>query len=298
MLSHFSQVLEKAKSVDRVTVAVAAAQDAHVLQAVWQAHQLGIAEAFLVGNRDEILKALQDCAIPPDAFEIVHVEGDLAAQSDRAVSLVAGGQAHIIMKGLVNTGILLKSVLNEKRLRTGRTMSAVGILETEHYPKFLLTTDAGMLIAPDLEQKRQILINALEIARALEIELPKVAVLCAKEKVHPKMQDTLDAQALVEMNERGELTGCLVGGPFALDNAVSPEAARQKGLDHPVAGDADIFLVPDLVSGNILYKSLVFLAKAKSAGIVVGAKAPIVLTSRADSEETKLNSIAVAALMA
>lgn len=297
MLKNFAQIREKVKTVQQVKVAVAAAQDPHVLKSVYHAYREGIADAILVGKQAEILKALSEANIDPSTFEIFDVDGDLAQQSACAVELVVQGKAQILMKGLVDTSILLKAVLNEKALRTGRTMSVATLLEVEHYPKLLLMTDPGMLIAPDLKQKKEIVINALSIARALEIKLPKVAVICAKEKVDPKMQATLDAQALVEMNQAGELQDCLVGGPFALDNAVSLEAARHKGIEHPVAGDADIFLVPDLVSGNIFYKSLVFLAGAKSAGIVVGAKVPIVLTSRADSEETKLNSISIAALM-
>ena len=297
MLRKFEEVLKKAKSAKKVKLSVAAAQDPYVLKSVYTAYREGIADAVLVGRQNEILHSLEECGIPLGLFEIVPVEGGLAEQSAKAVELVADGKAQVIMKGGVDTAILLKEVLREHRLRTGRTISLIGIVETEHYPKFLLITDPGMIIKPDLDQKKAIIINALEITRALEIEVPKVAVLCAREKVNPKMQETMDAQSLVKMNERGELKGCLVGGPFALDNAVSLEAAKHKGINHSVAGDADIFLVPDIVSGNILYKSLVFLSHAKSAGIVVGAKVPIVLTSRADSEETKLYSIAVAVLM-
>ena len=155
-----------------------------------------------------------------------------------------------------------------------------------------------MNIDPDLNTKKQIIQNAVKLARALDIDEPKVAVLCAKEKVNPKMPDTVDAKELEEMNKKGEIKDCIVGGPFAFDNAISEEAAKHKGIDHPVAGKADILLVPDIEAGNIFYKSMTFFAKAQSAGLVLGAKAPIVLTSRADSDITKLNSIALGVLAA
>ena len=163
---------------------------------------------------------------------------------------------------------------------------------------FLVFSDAAMIIAPDLGQKVQILENAVKAARALDIISPKVAIVCAVEKVNPKMPATLDAQELVKMNQEGRIRDCMVGGPFALDNAVSVEAAKHKGIDHPVAGKADVLIVPDIEAGNILYKSFVYFARAKNAGVIVGAKVPIVLTSRADNEEAKLNSIALAVLMA
>ena len=298
MLQNFKQILRRAKELERVTVAVAAAQDPHALRSLYRARQEGIADAILVGNQDKILTALSEAKIPVEVFEIVDVDGDPAAQCARAVELVVEGKAQVLMKGLVDTSILLKAVLNEKRLRTGRTMSTVAVMEIEKYPKLLILTDLGVLIAPDLAQKKEMIINAQSIAQALGIEKPKVAVICATEKVNPKMQDTLDAQALVEMNLRGELSGCIVGGPLSLDLAVSHEAARDKGVDHPVAGDADILLVPNIVSGNVLYKSLAFLSELTSGGTLVGAKVPVVINSRADNEDTKLNSIAVATLMA
>jgi phosphate butyryltransferase len=212
---------------------------------------------------------------------------------------VSSGKAHMVMKGLVDTGIILKAVLNkETGLRTGSVLSHVAIFDVVNYPRLLLVTDAAMNIAPTLEQKKQIIENSLHVANGLDIDEPKVGVICAKEKVNPKMPATVDAGELVKMNENGELTGCIVGGPFALDNAVSEEAAKLKGISHPVAGKADILMCPNIESGNILYKTLGFLANAKSAGVIVGAKAPIILTSRADSEEAKLNSIALGVLMA
>jgi len=278
-------------------MAVAAAADPPVLQALAQAREHGLAEAVLVGPRREIEENLRTEGLAADLFEIEEVDGDLVEQSRRAVELVAEGRAKVLMKGLVDTSILLRELLRETRFRTGRVMSIVGLLEVASYPKLILATDVGMNIAPDLGQKREIVENAVGMAKALGIEQPKVAVVCAKEKVDAKMLETLHARELVAMNRSGELAGCLVGGPFALDNALSKEAAKHKGVADPVAGDADILLLPEIVSGNMFYKSLVYLAGAKSAATLVGAGVPVVVTSRADSAESKLHSIALATLL-
>jgi phosphate butyryltransferase len=193
----------------------------------------------------------------------------------------------------------MKQALNaDYGLRTGKVLSHVAVFDVPNYPRLLIGTDAALNIAPDLEQKRQIIENACEFAHALGIPTPKIALICAKEKVDSKMPCTEEAAQLVEMNESGSIKGCTIGGPFALDNAVSLEAAKHKGIAHPVAGRADVLVVPDIEAGNIMYKALVFLGKAKSAALVVGARAPIVVTSRADSSETKFNSIALAVLQA
>lgn len=297
MIRSFSAMLDKARSRQRVKIAVAAANDLHVVKALVLAREQGLADAVLVGRREDIEETLHAEGVAGELFEIEHVDGDLVEQSRRAVELVVEGRAQVLMKGLVDTSILLRELLREKRFRTGRAMSIVGLLEVPSYPKLILATDVGMCIEPDLKQKKEITENAVAVARALGIDHPKVAVICAKEKVDAKMPATLDAQMLVEMNQRGELTDCLVGGPFAIDNALSGSAAEHKGIVHPVAGDADILLVPDLVSGNMFYKTLVFLAGAKSAATLVGAGVPVVVTSRADSAESKLHAIAVAALL-
>ena len=298
MIKSFEEVLKIAKERGPKTVSVACAQDRDVLKAVDNAKRNGIVKAILVGDQAKIEAIAKEENIDLSEYELIHIE-DLAEASLKAVELVSSGKAHMVMKGLVDTGIILKAVLNkEVGLRTGSVLSHVALFDVINYPRLLLVTDAAMNIAPDLQQKKQIIENSLQVARGLDIELPKVAVICAKEKVNPKMPATVDAGELVKMNENGELTGCIVGGPFALDNAVSEEAAKLKGIDHPVAGKADILMCPNIESGNILYKTLGFLANAKSAGVIVGAKAPIILTSRADSEESKLNSIALGVLMA
>lgn len=298
MIRNFNDVLKFAKERGPKTIAVACAQDAEVLMAIEDAKKMGIVDAILVGDKEKIEEIANEKAIDLSKYEIIDIK-DLSEASLKAVELVSSGKAHIVMKGLVDTSIILKAVLNaEVGLRTGNVLSHVAVFDVLGYDRLFFVTDAAMNIAPDLNAKKQIIENASTVAHALDIEEPKVAVICAKEKVNPKMPATVDAAELEKMNKNGEIKGCVVGGPFALDNAVSLEAAKHKGIDHLVAGLADILMVPTIEAGNVLYKSLVFLSDTKNAGIIVGAKAPIVLTSRADSEETKLNSIALGVLMA
>lgn len=297
MIKSFAEVIKSARERGPKTIAVAVAQDADVLAAVSRAHREGIANSILVGNKEEILNIAAQQGIDIEGFEIMD-EPDKATACQRAVELVSSGRADIVMKGLVDTSIILKAVLADESLRGQNVLSHVGVAEVNGYDRLLVFSDAAMIIAPDLGQKVQILENAVKAARALDIISPKVAIVCAVEKVNPKMPATLDAQELVKMNQEGRIRDCMVGGPFALDNAVSVEAAKHKGIDHPVAGKADVLIVPDIEAGNILYKSFVYFARAKNAGVIVGAKVPIVLTSRADNEEAKLNSIALAVLMA
>jgi phosphate butyryltransferase len=298
MIKAFDEILKAAREKGPKIIAVAVAQDIEVLSAVNGAKDLGIADAILVGDKDEIAKAATECGVDINKFEIIDVK-EKSEACRTAVELVSTGKAHIVMKGLVDTSLILKAVLDEKiGLRTGNVLSHVAVFDVPGYDRLFYVTDAAMNIAPDLNQKKQIIENAVQVANALGNDNPKVAVLAAVEKVNPKMQATLDAAELIKMNEAGELKGCTLGGPFALDNAVSVEASKHKGITHPVAGYADILMVPTIESGNMLYKSMVFFARAKNAGIIVGAKAPVVLTSRADSDEAKLNSIAIGALMA
>ncbi|HNU80695.1 MAG TPA: phosphate butyryltransferase [Bacillota bacterium] len=298
MIRTFKEIIESAKAKGPKTIAVAVAQDPEVLSAVNAAKKLGIAEAILVGDREEIIKASEECGIDIGTYEVIDIK-DKNEASRKAVEMVSGGRAHIVMKGIVDTAIVLKAVLDENiGLRTGNVLSHVAVFEVPGYDRLFYVTDPAMILAPSLIQKKQIIENVVQVANALGNNNPKVAVLAAVEKVNPKMQATLDAAELVKMNESGELKGCVVGGPFALDNAISVEAARHKGVTHPVAGLADVLLVPFIEVGNVLYKSMVYYAGSKVAGILVGAKAPVVMTSRADSDEAKLNSIAIAVLMA
>ncbi len=278
----------------RSKIAVAVAQDAEVLLAVNAAYDLGIASAVLVGDEAEIRAIAAKLNIDLANYEIVH-EADKVEACRKAVKLVRDKEADVVMKGIVDTSVILKAVLDKEiGLRMSPVLSHVAVFEVPGYDRLFYLSDAAMNIAPDLETKKHILRNTVQVAHALGNENPIAACLCAVEKVNPKMQATLDAAGLVEANQNGEITGCTVIGPLALDNAISVEAAHHKGITDPNAGHADILLVPAIEVGNVFYKSMVFMARAKNAGVIVGAKAPVVLTSRADSDETKLNSIALA----
>ena len=296
-MKNFKEIINLARERGPRTISVACCQDKEVLMAVEMARKERIANSILIGNIEKTKEIAKEIDLDLSNYELIHIE-DLSEASLKSVELVSQGKADMVMKGLVDTSIILKAVLDkEKGLRTNNVLSHVAVFDIESYDRLFFITDAAMNLAPELNVKKQIIENACTVAHSLDIEIPKVAVLCAKEKVNPKMKDTVDAKELEEMCNRGEIKGCIVGGPFALDNAVSIEAAKHKGIIHPVAGQADILLAPDIEAGNILYKSLVFFSKSKNAGVIVGAKAPIILTSRADSEETKLNSIALGVLM-
>lgn len=298
MIKNLAQVMEVARERGPKTVSVACAQDSDVLMAVTRAKEAGVADAILVGDKEQIDAIAMEHKLDISGFEVVDIKDPMEA-SLKAVELVSTGKAHMVMKGMVDTSIILKAVLNkEVGLRTGNVLSHVAAFEVKGFDRLFLVTDAAMNIAPDLQTKKQMIENAVIVAKALDIEEPKVALICAKEKANPAMPATMDAAELTEMNVKGEITGCIVGGPFAIDNAVSVQAAKHKGIDHPVAGYADILMAPNIEGGNILYKTLGFMAFAQNAAVIVGAKAPIVLTSRADSDESKLNSIALGVLCA
>lgn len=298
MIKTFKEIVETAKAKGPKTIAVAVAQDADVLSAVNAAKKYGIAEAILIGDKGEIIKASEECGIDIGSYEVIDIK-DKTEASRKTVEMVSTGKADILMKGIVDTAIVLKAVLDENiGLRTGNILSHAAVFEVPGFDRLFYVTDPAMILSPDLAQKKQIIENIIPVTNALGNYNPKVAVLAAIEKVNPKMQATVDAAELVKMNETGELKGCVVGGPFALDNAISVEAAKHKGVTHPVAGYADVLLVPYIEVGNVLYKSMVYYAGAMVAGILLGAKAPVVMTSRSDSDAAKLNSIAIAVLMA
>ncbi len=298
MAKDFNALFKLAQQKGPKKVAVAAAQDEDVLRAVKIAYEKGIAVPILVGDKEAIERIAKNINFDLNSIIIMdEKDGTMAAR--KATELVSTGVADVLMKGLIDTSVIMKQVLDaEIGLRTGNVISHVAVFDVPTYHKVFIVTDAAMIIAPDLNQKKQIIENAVELAHALDIAEPKVAVLAAKEKVSEKMEATVHAAKLTQMNQQGEITGCIVDGPFALDNAVSKESAKIKGITSDVAGDADILLAPDIEAGNVLYKALSFLANAKSAGLIVGTKRPIVLTSRADNEEAKLNSIVLATLMA
>ncbi|MDO5111229.1 MAG: phosphate butyryltransferase [Clostridia bacterium] len=297
MLHSFDELIESVKGANR-RISVAVAQDEEVLLAVNEACKLGIVNATLVGDEAEIRSIAKAIDVPLTGMTILD-EPDKVEACRKAVKLVHDGEADVVMKGIVDTSIILKAVLDKEiGLRDAPVLSHVAVFSVEGFDRLLYVTDSAMCIAPDVEQKAHIIGNAVKVAHALGNDNPVVTCLCAVEKVNPKMQATLDAAELVARNQRGEITGCTVCGPLALDNAISEEAAKHKGISDPNAGKADILLVPFIEAGNIFYKSLTYMAKAHNAGMIVGAKAPVVVTSRADSDETKLNSIALAIAVA
>lgn len=298
MIKTFDEILDKVKCGETKKIAVAVAQDEPVLEAVRDAKKLGLADAILVGDKQKIEEIANTLGIDLNDFEVID-EKDNAKAAMKAVELVSTKKADMLMKGLVDTATFLRAVLDkEKGLRTGRVLSHVAVFEVPALQRILMVTDAAMNVAPDLNTKKQILENAVKVAHAIGIEMPKVAPVAAVEVVNPDMPPTLDAAALSKMNDRGQIKGCIVDGPLAIDNALSEEAAKHKGIKSPVAGHADIILVPNIETGNVMYKTLTYTANAKNGGILIGAAAPVILTSRADSNESKLYSIALACLVA
>ncbi|MGJ7921293.1 phosphate butyryltransferase [Neobacillus sp. LXY-4] len=289
--------IEQAAEDGNRTVAVAAAEDVEVIEAVVEAIKLNFAKFLLFGNREEILTIINERhpeMVRHENLKIIHAyTKELAA--DHAVKAVKFFEADVLMKGNLPTATLLKAVLSkENGLRTGNVLSHISIFEIPEFDRLLIITDAAMNIAPDLDQKAQIVRNAVAVAKKIGMVFPRVAALSAVEMVNSNMQATIDAAALTLMSKRGQIEGCVIDGPLGLDNAISAFAANHKRIDGEVAGNADILLVPNIEAGNILYKSLVYFAQAKVGAIIAGAKAPIVLTSRADSAESKLYSLALA----
>lgn len=278
-------------------IAVAAAHDDNVLISIKEIFDKGYANPILIGDKEKIFKIAEINGIDISRMDIIKETDDV--QSARiAVNLVNGGEADVLMKGHIQTADLLRVVLDkEKGIRSNRVLSHVGIYEVEGYPKLLFVTDAGINISPDLKQKAEIIQNAVYVANRLGIQKPKVAVLSALELVNPAMQSTVDAAALSKMAQRGQINNCIVDGPLAMDNAINLDAALHKHIESEVAGDADILIVPNIEAGNILVKSLVFLYKAKTCSILTGAKAPLVVTSRAESSMTKYLSMLLALSM-
>lgn len=297
MVKNFDMLLKQAKNRKKMRLAVAAAQDAEVMVAVENARSMGIIDGILVGDKDKISDMAQACDINLDNYEVID-DKDINQAAKTAVSLVSSGRADFLMKGILGTADLLRAVLNkEDGLRTGNLLSHVMVYSVPTYHKLLFLTDGGMVTYPDLQQKVQIVQNAVACARALDISPVNVAPLCAVEVVNPDMQSTMDAAVLSKMNQRGQIRDCIIDGPLALDNAISLEAAKHKGITSPIAGDADVLLVPNIEAGNLLGKSLTYFAGAKSAGVIMGAKSPIVLVSRADTSESKLYSIALGSVV-
>ena len=296
--TNFQRLIFSVETIPPAPTAVAHPCNLAALGGAVDAAKAGIITPILVGPRKKILAAASDAGIDLSPYEIVDAEHSHAS-AEKAVALVREGRAEMLMKGSLSTDELLGPVVKrDTGLRTARRLSHCFVMDVPGHTNVLFITDAAINIFPTLEEKVDIVQNAIDLARALGIETPKVAILSAMEKVNPKLQSTVEAAALCKMADRGQITGGILDGPLALDNAISPEAARIKGIGGRVAGHADILVVPDLEAGNLLAKSLAFLMNADSAGIVLGARVPITLTSRADSVQSRLASCAVAALVA
>ncbi|PGV84536.1 phosphate butyryltransferase [Bacillus thuringiensis] len=288
-------LIDQAAGQPKKTVAVAVAEDHEVIEAVAKVIKLQLAQFRLYGKQEKIMGMLQEHGLQTSEHVEVIAAMSNAEAAELSVKAVRNGEADVLMKGNIPTANILKAVLNKEwGLRKGSVLSHVAAFEVPNYDRLIFVTDAAMNIAPDVTQKAAIIQNTVEVARAIGIDLPKVAPIAAVEVVNPAMQATIDAAMLTQMNRRGQIKDCIVDGPLALDNAVSQIAAEHKGIVSDVAGKADILLVPTIEAGNVLYKSLVYFADAKVGAMIAGAKAPIVLTSRADSAETKVYSLALA----
>jgi len=294
----YERLLDRCKALAAIPTAVAHPCEKSALEGAVNAAQAGLITPLLVGPEKEIVATARSGGIDLGQLEIVDAPNSVDA-AKQAVALVREGRAEVLMKGSLHTDELMSAVVSrDGGLRTGRRISHVFIMDVPTYHKVLIVTDAAINIAPTLEDKVDIVQNAIDLAISLGLEKPKVAILCAVETVNSKMQATLDAAALCKMAERGQIKHGILDGPLAFDNAISKEAAQTKGIKSAVAGDPDILLAPDLEAGNILAKQLSFLANADSAGMVLGARVPVILTSRADSVRSRIASCGVAKLVA
>ncbi|MBL1420897.1 MAG: bifunctional enoyl-CoA hydratase/phosphate acetyltransferase [Alphaproteobacteria bacterium] len=294
--NRYEAILNQAKSLRPRRTAIVQPTDIYSLGGAIEAAKAELLTPLLVGPAAKIKAAADELGEDISGFELFDVPHSHAA-AERAVELVHEGAAKSIVKGAIHTDELLRPILSRaKGIRTERRLSHTFVIDAPNYHKFIFITDAAINIEPDLKAKADILQNAIELAHALGIKLPKVAILSAVEMVNPNIPSTIDAAALCKMADRKQIRGAIIDGPLAFDNAISAEAARIKGISSPVAGDPDILLVPDLETGNMLYKQLEYLARAESAGIALGAKVPIILTSRADNLHARLCSCALAQL--
>jgi phosphotransacetylase len=294
----YERLLERCKTLEAVPTAVAHPCEESALISAVEAAQAGLISPILVGPAAKIEETAKSAKVELGNLEIVDAAHSIDS-AKKAVELVKAGRAEVLMKGSLHSDELLSAIVSrDGGLRTGRRISHVFVMDVPTYHKVLMVTDAAINIAPTLEDKVDIVQNAIDLAISLGLEKPKVAILAAVEVVNSKMPATLDAAALCKMAERGQIKGGILDGPLAFDNAISSRAAQTKGIKSPVAGDPDILLAPDLEAGNILAKQLSFLANADSAGMVLGAKVPVILTSRADSVRSRIASCAVAKLVA
>ncbi len=297
MISKLNELVELAKKRPRRKIAIAAAGDYEALEAVRNAIREGWIEPILIGHKPAITTIAEELEFDLSPYEIIHVPDSVQAAAE-ATRLVREGYADVLMKGLVSTQYLLRAVLDkENGLRSGDLLSHVAFFESPYYHKLLGLTDAAMNVNPTFEDKVALINNAVEAFHKLDVEVPKVAVIGSVETINPKMEATMHAATLSMMNKRNQIKGCIVDGPLALDNAVSKKSAELKHIESDVAGDVDLIVAPEINGANFLYKALNFIGGATAAAVIMGARVPIVLTSRADSERSKFLSIALAAAM-
>ncbi len=298
MVKNFDQLVEKVKQLPKKTVVIAAAHTPSAIEAAIMANKENLANCIMTGDQATILAYLKENAPElQDAFEIVDTGIDIKAGAVKAVELIKDGKGDLILKGKCDTGTLLKAVLDkEKGLRTGNTMSDVLAYETPE--RLILMGDGGFLPLPNLQEKVSIINNCVRVAHGLGNPIPKVALLTHSEAVNPKVQSTVDAGIIAKMNQRGQIKGCIIDGPLAFDNAISKKAAETKGIKSEVAGDADILVVPNIEAGNIFGKTLTYYCNYQVAHVVMGAKVPILIASRADDAKTKYLSMAMGILSA
>lgn len=296
MIRNLDELVQAVKQGPRRTAVVAAAQTETAVEAAVMAKREGMADCILTGDKAVIESYVQKLA-PELSFEIVDTGADMMAACVAAVNLIRAGKAQLVLKGKCDTGLLLKAVLDKERgLRTGRVMSDVLAYETPE--RLMLMGDGGFLPLPTLEEKISVLQNCVHVAHALGNPNPKVALITHTEQVSPKIPSTMDAAMITKMNQRGQIKGCMVEGPLALDNAINPAAAQLKGITSPVGGDADILVVPNIECGNLFGKTLTYYCKFRVAHVVMGAAAPVLIASRADEAEVKFHSLALGIIAA
>ncbi|MEJ5272537.1 MAG: bifunctional enoyl-CoA hydratase/phosphate acetyltransferase [Spirochaetota bacterium] len=296
MLDNLSTLLTKAKGLKKKAI-VAGANDSHVLEAVKKAQEENIVNPILIGEKEKIEKIANELSFDLSNSIIIDVSGE-SNIAQKAVEMMNNDEADILIKGLINTAVILKWVLNKDyNLNLGKVLSHVALMEIPNRKKILFITDAALNILPDLQQKAFITENAINLAKKLGYEIPKVAIISSNEKVSEKLVSSVDAAIIAKMGDRNSFGQCIIDGPLALDIAISKEALDLKGISSPVDGDADILVMPNIDAANALYKSLIYFANAETAGVIVGSRKPVVVTSRADSANSKLYSIALASLL-
>ncbi len=298
MFRNLDELVDASIRLGPARIAVAAGHDPDVIESLQLAREMGLAEGLLVGDRKKIEPMADAAGLRLDSGYLIH-QPDESVAALKAIELVREGAADLLMKGKINTSVLIRAVLNrEQGLRTGRQLSQVIVFQVPGIDRLMIMTDAAINLAPDLTQKAEICRNAIEVAHAMGIEEPNVAILCALEFVNPAMPATVDAAGLTMMNRRGQLKGAYIEGPIALDVPMSRFAADRKGIETPLVENTDVFIAPDIEAANILYRAILYMAGGESGGIVVGARVPLILLSRAETPETKIRSIAIGRLVA